>query len=233
MSTRYVYFIQQGKDGPIKIGVASNPIDRMVNLQMGSGYELALLGVTEESAGLEKMLHRQFSHLRLHYEWFSPDGELLDYITDNATPWPHAVPVRRARQNGPNPAQEKADRYTLKGLRNHKQRAWLKSNSPLAILLADIQGNKSIDDFAAAIGLSGGGLRKFYEGKTNLKMSTIWKISLFGHKINHPLLIGTILKHCFDFPLTDDQCKRIGQRAIEARNGTREYNVEDIFSEAD
>lgn len=220
MSTRYIYFIQQGENGPIKIGVASNPIDRMINLQKGSGHELALLGIIEESTDLERMLHQQFNHLNLRYEWFSPDRELLDYISKNAAPWPHAVPAQRTR-------------HTLKELKTRKPQAWLKNSSPLAVLLADIQGSRSIDDFASAIGLSGGGLRKFYEGKTNLKMSTIWKISRFGHKINHPLLIGTILKHCFDFPMTDDQYERIGQRVIEVYNGTREYNIQDIFSGTD
>lgn len=78
-----VYFIQQGKGGPIKIGISTNPHKRLVALQIGSPVQLKLLAVMNTNhPGTEHLLHRRFSHLRMAGEWFEPEQELLEYISE-------------------------------------------------------------------------------------------------------------------------------------------------------
>ena len=78
-----VYFIQSGSDGPIKIGTAVDPRERLRKLQMGSPVRLRLLAIAQ-GVGLEKRLHRQFRDLRGLGEWFEPGKALLDWIGENA-----------------------------------------------------------------------------------------------------------------------------------------------------
>ena len=73
----WVYFIQQGRDGPIKIGKATDPYSRMATLQSGCTVELRLLGVTPGGVREERAYQRQFAHLRIRGEWFQPGPDLL------------------------------------------------------------------------------------------------------------------------------------------------------------
>jgi hypothetical protein len=83
--TRDVYFIQGIEGGPIKIGVARDPRDRLVSIQLMSPVRLQILGVIR-GAGQpgEHRLHEQFAEHRLHGEWFQPAPELIHYIQENA-----------------------------------------------------------------------------------------------------------------------------------------------------
>jgi hypothetical protein len=72
-----LYFIQQGDNGPIKIGVSTNPYQRLRALQVGSPQKLHLLKVIEAE---EIEVHKTFQHLRLHGEWFRPKEDLLQFI---------------------------------------------------------------------------------------------------------------------------------------------------------
>jgi hypothetical protein len=67
-----VYFIE-AHDGPIKIGVAQNPMNRLRSLQTGHPFELQLLGTIPGNATDEKRLHHRFSKYHLRGEWFSED----------------------------------------------------------------------------------------------------------------------------------------------------------------
>lgn len=78
----YVYFIQLGDSGPIKIGHAKNPIKRLKALQIGSHKQLRLLAVTPGDAATEKELHREFQVLRIGGEWFQAERPLLAKIRD-------------------------------------------------------------------------------------------------------------------------------------------------------
>lgn len=80
----YVYFIQQGSsDGPVKIGLAKNPLARLKNLQTASPFQLETLFsiyVGNGAAYVEAGLHRHFRDLNtIGGEWFywSPDIALL------------------------------------------------------------------------------------------------------------------------------------------------------------
>jgi DNA-binding Xre family transcriptional regulator len=75
-----VYFVQQGDNGPIKIGVTNNVNKRLTALQGGSPVPLKLLVTFDGDQAFEAFLHRKFAHLRVHNEWFKPARELLDFI---------------------------------------------------------------------------------------------------------------------------------------------------------
>lgn len=79
VSVFYVYFIQEqkaSKSAPVKIGVAQDVIQRLMNIQTGNPRTLkivATLGPFSEAQAfdLERGLHRRFKSLRLRGEWFS------------------------------------------------------------------------------------------------------------------------------------------------------------------
>lgn len=76
----WIYFIQHGSDGPIKIGCAVNICVRMDALQQGNPIQLFLIGYCEGSLLTEQILHRKFARYRVKGEWFSPVPELLALI---------------------------------------------------------------------------------------------------------------------------------------------------------
>ena len=76
--TRYVYFIQSGESGPIKIGETNNPSVRLATHQIGSAERLRMLSAPETRPTLnERSLHAAFAKHRLHGEWFAPADEIL------------------------------------------------------------------------------------------------------------------------------------------------------------
>lgn len=77
-----IYFIQQGKTGPIKIGYTANSdISKRINsMQPASPEPLILLGYIEGEKDKEALLHRFFHAYRLKGEWFEPDPMVLNYI---------------------------------------------------------------------------------------------------------------------------------------------------------
>ena len=76
-----VYFIQQGDDGPIKIGIAREPAARLRGLQTGNPEQLRILRAVEGSFFVEWSLHSAFAESRIRGEWFRPTDELVDLAT--------------------------------------------------------------------------------------------------------------------------------------------------------
>lgn len=71
--TSFVYFVQAGPGGPVKIGKADNVEKRVIGLQTGCPDRLEVLGVIEcdDARAREKQLHERFSSLRIdRSEWF-------------------------------------------------------------------------------------------------------------------------------------------------------------------
>jgi len=66
----YVYFIQAGDSGPIKIGFTSNVDSRMQALQTGNYQQLNLLTIVPAPATLEKLYHDFMDRYRIRGEWF-------------------------------------------------------------------------------------------------------------------------------------------------------------------
>ena len=76
MSECYVYIMRSGHgDGPIKIGVASNPEKRIAGLQVGNPVAIILLTKIlmpnrKAAYDLEWWLHKRFNRNRMEVEWF-------------------------------------------------------------------------------------------------------------------------------------------------------------------
>ncbi len=76
----WVYFIQDGDKGPIKIGFSTNLEARMAQLQTSTHRKLKLLGKVEGTQRLEHDIHRHLAAHRLEGEWFTPSSEVLETI---------------------------------------------------------------------------------------------------------------------------------------------------------
>jgi hypothetical protein len=79
----FVYFVQAGARGPIKIGFTWNVKRRMDALQTGCPRKLILLGTIEceNAQDREAELHRRFADLRIdRSEWFRWSPALADAI---------------------------------------------------------------------------------------------------------------------------------------------------------
>jgi predicted GIY-YIG superfamily endonuclease len=83
--THFVYFISNEDSNAIKIGIARNVQKRMMSLQTSSPAKLKLMKSlqvdgSEEAQKQERLLHQQFSAIRLNGEWFKADTVLLEFI---------------------------------------------------------------------------------------------------------------------------------------------------------
>jgi len=82
-SEGWLYFIQSGPDGPVKIGVATDLKKRPSMLQVGNPAKLKIVaalplfkgGAPGELAYTERHLHRQLRPARVRGEWF--DGKTV------------------------------------------------------------------------------------------------------------------------------------------------------------
>jgi hypothetical protein len=66
----FVYFIQHGDYGPVKIGVAADPEQRRRELQTGNPEQLAIRATVPGGRTLEVDLHRRFKDWHIQGEWF-------------------------------------------------------------------------------------------------------------------------------------------------------------------
>lgn len=74
---RWVYFVQRGDDGPVKIGITKDIKSRMSSLQTGHAEQLRLLASFEGARRDERELHDRLSAHRISGEWFHPAPEVL------------------------------------------------------------------------------------------------------------------------------------------------------------
>lgn len=112
----FVYFLQGGEGGDIKIGVSGNPAHRMADLQIGHGKPLQLLVVCTGSYPLETRLHRWFREHRRIGEWFAPGADLLLFI-EYAKVCPEGIDALLAEM-------ECEERERTKRLTEHHIDAW-------------------------------------------------------------------------------------------------------------
>lgn len=76
-----IYFIKPvGMDGPIKIGCSKFTEDRLATLSRWSPFPLEVICQTAGNHTDEFSVHRKFSHLRQHMEWFSAGDDLVEFI---------------------------------------------------------------------------------------------------------------------------------------------------------
>ena len=76
----WVYFIQRGTNGGIKIGSSDSPTERLADLQTASDEPLNLLLTVEGGAPLESALHIICELDRKRGEWFHPTPFVLSLI---------------------------------------------------------------------------------------------------------------------------------------------------------
>jgi hypothetical protein len=79
----WVYFVQQGAGGPIKIGYSKDPVGRFVSLQTGSAVKHRYLGNMPGTRATERELHGRFHGSRVRGEWYEPTPELLAFIEEH------------------------------------------------------------------------------------------------------------------------------------------------------
>lgn len=88
---RLIYALSEGKDGPVKVGISSNPGSRRQELQCGNPRALKIAGVWEVRSRTvayraERLIHEALfaSLLRLHSEWFGVSEEAAIAVIDQA-----------------------------------------------------------------------------------------------------------------------------------------------------
>lgn len=73
----HVYFVQEGTDGPIKIGMSLSPTRRRAGMQTSNPRSLTLLRSVPCEYGVEDRLHVLFEGDRIRGEWYRPSPALL------------------------------------------------------------------------------------------------------------------------------------------------------------
>lgn len=73
-----VYIISEGKDGPVKVGVANNPKNRVRELQSGNPKRLHVADWwkfpdREQAFVIEKLILEEMAPYRLVGEWIAAD----------------------------------------------------------------------------------------------------------------------------------------------------------------
>lgn len=76
----WLYAIQAGEGGPIKIGVTMRPAERLRTLQTANADRLIGRAAWRAMPGEEQALHERFADARLRGEWFRPVPELVEYL---------------------------------------------------------------------------------------------------------------------------------------------------------
>jgi hypothetical protein len=78
----FVYFIQAGESGPIKIGFSSDPKMRFGALQTAHHETLRLVATMPGTESDEAKMHKRFKKSRIRGEWFRPSHYLMRLIRD-------------------------------------------------------------------------------------------------------------------------------------------------------
>lgn len=99
----WVYFIQAGKNGAVKIGWTRQPDRRFRALQTSQHSQLRFLGVIPGDRTLERQLHQRFAVHRMKGEWFKRSGvvgAIMPMILDHGfRVVPARIPPNSPRQN--------------------------------------------------------------------------------------------------------------------------------------
>lgn len=75
----YLYVALAGDD-LVKIGMATDPEQRLARLQTANGHRVTMLAVVPAHAALEAAAHQKFSHCRAEGEWFRLTPEVRVFI---------------------------------------------------------------------------------------------------------------------------------------------------------
>jgi hypothetical protein len=89
-----LYFVGPMPDGPVKIGITSDLDRRLLTIRAQSPISVDIFGVMDGNLDVEVRIHERFRHLRRHYEWFTLDDEMRQFIADHCRVW-HSTQKRR------------------------------------------------------------------------------------------------------------------------------------------
>lgn len=78
----FVYFVESGVGGPVKIGWSQDVERRVTELQTANAMPLRLLGKIPGRMCDEGRLHERFAHLRMEAEWFQNSSEILEFLAN-------------------------------------------------------------------------------------------------------------------------------------------------------
>jgi hypothetical protein len=96
----WIYTIQQGDDGPVKIGKAKKPSERIATLQQANPATLNGIAAWRDFPEEEKRLHREFAKYRIRGEWFEPAPELIEYVTHEGGSFCDWTPLTKDEREG-------------------------------------------------------------------------------------------------------------------------------------
>jgi hypothetical protein len=78
--SEFVYLMQMGDDGPVKVGRALDPDKRCYELQCGNPEQLVVRDAIPGGATVESLLHQNFWEHRLMGEWFDCPAILIPFF---------------------------------------------------------------------------------------------------------------------------------------------------------
>lgn len=106
----YVYLIQAGENGPVKIGATTDPRKRLIGLQVGHYEVLRILAIIPDSVAREAQLHEWFKADHIRGEWFR-FSDAIQTFAALAILYNQTTPLPPLQIPEPAPSQE---RYTSK-----------------------------------------------------------------------------------------------------------------------
>jgi len=81
-----IYVLEEGINGPIKIGTSTNPPKRMKSLQSGNPKKLNIIMLFEGGRSLENKIHKDLSNDRNRNrkdgEWFERNDVVFKYLNE-------------------------------------------------------------------------------------------------------------------------------------------------------
>ncbi|HTE59404.1 MAG TPA: GIY-YIG nuclease family protein [Solirubrobacteraceae bacterium] len=84
----FVYFVQGAPGGPVKIGRARDPVDRVAGLQCGNPDALLIRALLLASDDAEQRLHTRWAHANVLGEWFGGgDEDTIITLAREASAW--------------------------------------------------------------------------------------------------------------------------------------------------
>ena len=79
--TGIIYFVQQGTEGPIKVGYTEQSIQvRLAGLQVGNPCELYVIKIIDGTRVDEANIQNLFRDCRIRGEWFTPTNDLNSFM---------------------------------------------------------------------------------------------------------------------------------------------------------
>lgn len=104
---RFVYFVEAGEGGAIKIGVTANVQARIKAIQTTNPLEIRLIAAIPGDHRDERRLHKRFKDERLNGEWFRGYGAVRAFAVSmtTATPEECLAEIRKEPPKPPRPVK--------------------------------------------------------------------------------------------------------------------------------